>query len=191
MNYNIIFNNIHAPKPMMSGRNFNVEQFNNNFSNKQQQNQQTDLNRMAPQRNPNIDYNNFNVNQDSNNRAACLIVVDKHRKKYVSVFTDNTSFDIPGGKAKIIEPFDECARREMWEETGLVVETRNMEQILDAFDGKVKVVTYVAFLYKGKLETKENHYVSWVPLEYLKINKNPRWQKYNTIVYEKILGKIY
>lgn len=191
MNYNTIFNSIHAPEPMMSGRNFNLEQFNNNFANKQKQNQDIDLNRMAPQKDPNIDYNNFNPHQDSNNRAACLIVVDKHRKKFVSVFKTRDSFDIPGGKAKIIEPFDECAKREMWEETGLIVEKRNMEQILDANDGKVKVVTYVAFLFKGQLQQKEDHYVSWVPLEYLTINKNPRWKKYNTIVYEKILAKIY
>jgi len=79
----------------------------------------------------------------------------------------------------------------MWEETGLIVEKRNMSQILSAFDGKYTVVTFVAFLFKGKLEKKEDHYVSWVPLEFLKSNSNPKWQKYNTIVYEKILAKIY
>ena len=79
----------------------------------------------------------------------------------------------------------------MWEETGLIVEKRNMSQILSAFDGKYTVVTFVAFLFKGQLEKKEKHNVSWVPLEYLKYNKNPKWKKYNTIVYEKILAKIY
>ena len=62
---------------------------------------------------------------------------------------------------------------------------------MDANDGKFQVVTFLAYNHKGVIRTNENHYVSWVPLKYLNNNKNPKWQKYNSLVYEKVLRTMY
>ena len=186
MNYNDLRSN---PK------NMSINDFNRQFMEKQQQKNNPPPppplpDYITPDINPYLNPH-LNFNQDSPNRAACLVVVDKHRKKFASVFKKIGSYDIPGGKTKLIESFEDAARRELFEETGLTVDPRNMHKLLDAFDGQFRVVTFVSFSHKGKLQTNENHYVSWVPLEYLKVNENPRWKKYNSIIYQKILPRMY
>ena len=175
-------------------KSFNVEEFNANFMRYQQQQRQMKQNQFMD---PRFNYsdpeavNYVNPKWDSKNRAACLLVVDRHRKKFLSVFKFQGSYDIPGGKCKVIEPFEDAAIRELYEETGIVVEKRNMQKILDAFDGQFQVVTFLAFSHRGKIQTQEDHLVSWVPFKYLNFNQNPKWQKYNALVYEKLLQRLY
>ena len=183
-------------------KSFSVEEFNNNFTKQQQDKQQLTRQQLTKQHqqqfmDPRYNYvdpsrpNYVNPNRDSPDRAACLLVVDKHRKRFLAVWKLKGSYDIPGGHTKIIETYEDAAVRELREETGIIVEKRNMSKILEAFDGKFNVITYVAFVYKGHIQTQEQHLVGWVPFQYLTYNKNPRWQKYNQIVYNKLLGMLY
>ena len=175
-------------------KSFNVEEFNANFIRQQQNKQGITINQF---KDPRFNYvnpqapNYINPNRESPDRAACLLVVDRHRKKFLSVFKIHGSYDLPGGKCKIIESYEDAAIRELYEETGIIVEKINMTKIMDAFDGKYNVVTYVAFVHKGQIETKEDHLISWVPLKYLNFNRNPKWKKYNSLVYEKLLSIMY
>ncbi len=133
--------------------------------------------------------------KESNVNCALLLVVDKHSKRFVSVYKHKNSYDIPGGKCKVYqdvnESFENCAIRELFEETGLRVQKDKMFKILDAFDGRYRVVTYVTYNYSGNFFTLENHKIGWVPLEYLKINGNHGWKKYNTIVHDRMMLKLY
>jgi len=184
---------------------FSVEEFNANFLKHQQEIQHLKRNQLQQRQqivrnefmDPRFNYtdphapNYINPNMDSPNRAACLLVVDRHRKKFLSVFKVQGSYDIPGGKTKIIEPYEDAAIRELYEETGIVVDKHNMTKILEASDRNFNVVTFVAFVHRGRIETKEDHLVGWVPLKYLNFNNNPRWQKYNQLVFEKVLSMMY
>ena len=102
-----------------------------------------------------MDYSKIGTN------CALLIVVDKHTKKFVSVYKYQDSYDIPGGKCLVyedsVESFEDCAIRELKEETGLIVQKNNMFKILDANDNTFRVVTYVSYLYSGNFFTEENH----------------------------------
>ena len=175
-------------------KSFNVEEFNSKFKRQQQQKQMVTQNQFI---NPKYNYrdptapNYVNPNADSPDRAACLLVCDKHRKKFISVFKIQGSYDIPGGKAKMIESFEDAAIRELREETGLVVDKINMTKIMDATTGGFRVVTYLAFAHKGHIQTQEDHLVSWIPYKYLNYNNNPMWRKYNALVYEKLLQRLY
>ena len=175
-------------------KSFSVEEFNNKFV-RYQENKKIVVKQNF--KDPRFNYvnkqakNYIDPNRDSQNRASCLLVVDKHRKKFLAVWKIQGSYDIPGGCCKIIESYEDAAVRELFEETGIVVEQRNMSKILEAFDGQFNVITYVAFIYKGKIQTQEQHLVGWVPFQYLRLNRNIRWQKYNQIVYNKLLGMLY
>jgi len=175
-------------------KSFSVEEFNMNFERQQKNKQEITRNQFMDPRYNYVDpraQNYVNPNMESPDRAACLLVVDRHRKKFLSVFTIQGSYDIPGGKCKIIESYEDAAIRELYEETGIIVDKINMTKIMDAFDGKFNVVTFLAFVHRGAIQTQEKHLVSWVPLKYLNLNRNPQWQKYNALVYEKLLSMMY
>ena len=155
---------------------YNLQEFNNNFN--------KDMKTIKKLKNK-LD------EEDSKNRAACLIVVDKFRKKFLSVYMNVGNYAIPGGKCKVDESYEEAAIRELQEETGLVVDKMNMKKILEGKDENITVVTFLSFIYKGHIHTKEKHKVSWVPLKHLNTNKNKRWQKYNSAVYDEVLKLLY
>jgi len=188
------FNQQYNSSSLNVKKSFNVDDFNAKFARYQQQQQQLQQNQFMD---PRFNYsdptavNYVDPRWDSKNRAACLLVVDKHRKKFLSIFKQHGSYDIPGGKTKVIESFEDAAIRELQEETGIIVEKRNMIKIMDAFDGEFKVVTFLAFCHSGKIQTQEDHLVSWIPYKYLNYNRNPKWQKYNKLVYEKLLQRLY
>lgn len=188
------FNQQYNSSSLNVKKSFNVEDFNNNFLKQQKQKQLLTHNQFI---NPAYNYvdpttpNFVNPNTESPNRAACLLVVDRHRKKFLSVFKIHGSYDIPGGKTKIIESYEDAAIRELYEETGIIVDKMNMTKIMDAFDGQYQVVTFLAFIHRGQIQTQEDHIVGWVPFKYLNYNRNPKWQKYNKLVYEKILQRLY
>jgi ADP-ribose pyrophosphatase YjhB (NUDIX family) len=141
-------------------------------------------------------YNNF---EDNKVKSALLVVVDKHLKQFVGIWKNYGSFDIPGGKCRIynskngpfMESYEDCAIRELKEETGLDVEKDKIIKLLDANDEKNQVVTFITYNYSGQLHTEENHNVGWLKLEKLKENDNPFWARYNHTIFQRILFKIY
>ena len=116
-------------------------------------------------------------------RASIVLIIDIESQTYLSVFKDFYSYNIPGGKCFINENDIECAIREIREETGLLLDYNHMsllhsEQCIDYF-----VSTY------GYINTEEEHFVEFLPLEKLLINKNPLWVKYHKKLLEKIKKK--
>lgn len=122
-------------------------------------------------------------------RASIVLIIDIESQTYLSVFKDFYSYNIPGGKCFINENDIECAIREIREETGLLLDYNNMsllhsEQCVDYF-----VSTYITYRWDGYIDTEEDHFVEFLPLEKLLINKNPSWIKYHKKLLEKIKKK--
>lgn len=125
------------------------------------------------------------------NRAALVLVFDCESNTYLSVFKDCVSFNIPGGKCFENESYEECAIRELEEETGAIVEKEDLKLLLLETDGYYNIATYMVNDYSGKLTTTEEHKLGFVPLEYLLLNHNKNWVKYHEKIYNIMKNKDY
>ena len=122
-------------------------------------------------------------------RASIVLIIDIESQTYLSVFKDFYSYNIPGGKCFINENDIECAIREVQEETGLFLNPEYLsllhsEQCADYF-----VSTYITYTWFGHISTEEEHFVEFLPLEKLLVNKNPLWVKYHKKLLEEIKKK--
>lgn len=119
-------------------------------------------------------------------RASCVLIIDLESQTYVSVFKDNYSYNIPGGKCLINENDIDCAIREIQEETGLFLDSNYMNIIMAEKCEDFFVTTYLTYIWYGDISTNEEHFVKFVPLDNLLINSNPLWVEYH----KKLLKKI-
>lgn len=121
-----------------------------------------------------------------NFRKASLVIILKNNKEFLSVSThsDLTDMNIPGGMVKKNETLEQGGIREVKEETGLDI--KNLKFLHKDYDKDTIVYTYYTFDYEGEIYTKENHKISWLPLESLKDSKS--WPIYNTKCYELIIS---
>ena len=94
--------------------------------------------------------------------GSCAVIFDEDRKKVLLTRrTDNGFWCLPGGKMEAGESIEECCQREVFEETGLEIQTRrligiysNRDQLVIYPDGhkvQIVVLSFEAEVTGGKL----------------------------------------
>ena len=116
--------------------------------------------------------------------GANIIILDSGGRMLLQRRTDNNTWGIIGGALEIGETLEETAKREAFEETGLVVENL---QLFDIFSGPDffyeypngdqvydVCVVYIVKSFKGEIRTddKEGHALQFFPLDQLPANIN-------------------
>lgn len=120
-------------------------------------------------------------------RASCVLIIDLESQTYLSVFKNKYSYNIPGGKCFINETDIDCAIREIQEETGLFLDQNHMSLLMAEQCENFFVSTYLTYVwFDNNISTDEDHFVEFVPLNNLLINKNPLWIKYH----KKLLNQL-
>jgi 8-oxo-dGTP pyrophosphatase MutT (NUDIX family) len=119
------------------------------------------------------------MNLFHNNRASLVLIIDLESQTFLSVFKDHYSFNIPGGKCFRNETDIDCAIREIEEETGLFLFENKMKLILSEQCEDFIVSTFLTYDFVGKIHSDEDHLISFLSLDKLLINKNPKWIKYH------------
>ena len=112
-------------------------------------------------------------------RSSLVFIYDIESQTYLSIFNDCISFNIPGGKCFENETYEECAIRELSEETNLNVKKEDLVLILKEECSDFTVATFFAKKYNGIIQPENGYKVSFVPLEYLLLNSNKMWIKYH------------
>ncbi len=116
--------------------------------------------------------------------GANIIILDSGSRMLLQRRTDNNTWGIIGGALEIGETLEETAKREAFEETGLVVENL---QLFDIFSGPDffyeypngdqvydVCVVYIVKSFTGEIRTddKEGHALQFFPLDQLPANIN-------------------
>jgi len=121
-------------------------------------------------------------------KASCVFI--KNCDRVLSVSRKNNCHDkgLPGGKVENNETYEECARRELLEETGIKV--GKLIPIFSACgdtgkmcvsDRDCNTVTFFTTDFFGEIDTAENGSVEWIHFDGI---KNSVFQKYNSKVLE-------
>ena len=116
--------------------------------------------------------------------GANIIILDSGGRMLLQRRTDNNTWGIIGGALEIGETLEETAKREAFEETGLVVENL---QLFDIFSGPDffyeypngdqvydVCVVYIVKSFTGEIRTddKEGHALQFFPVDQLPANIN-------------------
>jgi ADP-ribose pyrophosphatase YjhB (NUDIX family) len=117
--------------------------------------------------------------------GSCAVIFDQEREKVLLTRrSDNGLWCLPGGKMEPGESIEECCRREVFEETGLMIEVKrligvysNRDQLVVYKDGaKVQmiVLSFEAVMTGGALgtssETTEARYFAFSELDALEFH---------------------
>lgn len=101
----------------------------------------------------------------------CMIQDDKGNVLALDKVNDSyTGTTFPGGHVEQNEIFQKSMIREVWEETGLTIETPKLCGLYHWYKGGVHYVItlYRADRFIGELTSSEEGQVYWIPLEELK-----------------------
>jgi len=121
-----------------------------------------------------------------NKRASLILIYDIEAQTFLSVFKNTKSYDIPGGKCFNNELYEDCAIRELEEETGLIVKKKDLKLLHFEKCDSFNIKTFIVYDYYGNIETEEEHHVSFVPIKNLLINENKNWLKYHLKILKKL-----
>lgn len=121
-------------------------------------------------------------------KASCVLLIDKINKLFLSVSlkTDKTDFNLPGGKVEKSETFKQAAIREMKEETGLNIKEKNLAIFQEDIVDNYNVITFITNKWSGKIYTQEKGIVKWLP--YIYLTKSKTWEKENSDLYIKLMA---
>tara|TARA_B100000586_G_C19826275_1_gene308546 strand:- start:31 stop:405 length:375 start_codon:yes stop_codon:yes gene_type:complete len=122
-------------------------------------------------------------------KASCILLIDEKNKLFLSVSlkTDKTDFNLPGGKVEKGESFKQAAIREMKEETGLDILEKDLIIFQEDFVDGFHVITYLTTNYTNNIYTEEEGIVKWLP--YIVLTKSKSWKKENSNLYYKLIKK--
>jgi len=120
-------------------------------------------------------------------KASCILLIDEKNKLFLSVSlkTDKTDFNLPGGKVEKGETFKQAAIREMKEETGLDILEKDLIIFQEDFVDGFQVITYLTTNYTNNIYTEEEGIVKWLP--YIYLTKSKSWKKENSNLYYKLI----
>ncbi len=187
---------LNTTKDNMRGS-FNLEDFNEAFE-KDGGNKCANLKKKVnPFIDPDANYTNpeaenyVDPESYSTHRMSIVFLFDKHQKKYLTTLQHNQHYILPTGKTKVIEYYEDAAARILQEKTGLFVEPKNMELILDASGASKRVNVFLAQVYKGKIIQGDDYNVTWVHLKNMNNNKTPQWKNLYNVIYDRILTHMY
>lgn len=105
------------------------------------------------------------VGRDEGFPHACLVVVPKDDLDLVLAIERKNvkgQWGLPGGKRESGESFQQCAARELKEETGLHVEPSELFQIYRAVVDGYDTMTFVPTSYNGLVEERKEGRVEWI-----------------------------
>lgn len=94
--------------------------------------------------------------------AACVIIRRRNAVLAVSRKTDSADFGLPGGKIDPGETAEEGACREVFEETGVVLDPSDLRLVYQAAAGKHVCACYVADRWSGTPRSVEAGVVRWL-----------------------------
>jgi ADP-ribose pyrophosphatase YjhB (NUDIX family) len=69
-----------------------------------------------------MDLTNLTNKKPRNINGAGILLIDRHKKVLLQLRSDSNSWGIPGGCLNIGESLQDAAKREVYEETGLIVD---------------------------------------------------------------------
>lgn len=79
-----------------------------------------------------MDLTNITSKKPRNMNGAGILLIDKEKKVLLQLRTDSNSWGIPGGGLEIGESLQDAAKREVYEETGLIVDDM---QLFNVYSG--------------------------------------------------------
>ena len=93
-------------------------------------------------------------------KAAIVFIQNENKILAVSRKHNFNDFGLPGGKVEEGESFVDAARRELFEETGLQVDT--LKEIFERDSKRFRVKTFTPNKFWGEIKSSEEGKVLWV-----------------------------
>ena len=122
------------------------------------------------------------IGKEYSKKVSVALIFNQNKILAVSRKNDPNDFGLPGGKVDEGESFEECAIREIEEETGLSV--FGLVPIYYRMDGEFFAVCYLA-QWQGEIKTSETGRVDWVDFDVI---TKGRFGSYNAEL-KKVLEK--
>lgn len=123
--------------------------------------------------------------------AGCgLLVFNENQEVLMELRTDYQSWGFPGGAMELGESFEETAKRELEEETGLIIDEMKLLEVMSGKDtyreypngDKLYDITAIFEVrrYHGKLKIRdfESKELRWFSLKEIPENLSPMTEKY-------------
>jgi mutator protein MutT len=126
-------------------------------------------------------------NEKPMKRASGILIIENGKVLAVSRKNNKNDFGIPGGKCEEGESFEDCAARELQEETGLkALGVRKIFIMQD--DAGWIMATCVVEKYLGEISTTEAGKVTWLTPKELITNSS--FTNYNKKLFDSV-GVLY
>ena len=128
-------------------------------------------------------------------QGVCVVLIDINNKCLMVTRPDGYGVGFPGGKLEADETFADAACRELWEETGLVVEPQDLIHLHQGVCSDHRpggehydVVSFLAPAWAGQAVQKEDKIA---PLwdKYEQLLTNSPFAQYNAAVLDALVSK--